>query len=143
MEAKFKFEKLIIWQKAMEYGEKLFELSNSFPKKEVFNLSSQILRTGDSITLNISEGAMLQSTKEFHKFLGYSIRSLVEVVTCLHKAQKRKYIENQSFETLYSEAYSLMNMMVVFKKNTKELNIRYRSKNSGTYKKSPLENENP
>lgn len=44
----FKFEKVIIWQKAMEYGEEIFKLSSKFPKDEVFNLTSQIFR-GQSI----------------------------------------------------------------------------------------------
>ena len=41
---KFKFEKLIIWQKAMDYGESIFRLSYKFPKEEMYNLSSQIRR---------------------------------------------------------------------------------------------------
>jgi four helix bundle protein len=40
----FKFEKLIIWQKAMDFGESIFRLSYKFPKDEIFNLSSQIRR---------------------------------------------------------------------------------------------------
>ena len=36
----FKFEKLIIWQKAMDFGENIFQLSYKFPKDEIFNLSS-------------------------------------------------------------------------------------------------------
>ena len=57
----FKFEKLIIWQKAMDFGEEIQMISDDFPKKEIFNLSSQINRAADSIALNISEGAILQS----------------------------------------------------------------------------------
>jgi hypothetical protein len=38
----FKFEKLIIWQKAMDYGDSIFRLSYKFPKEEVYNHSSQI-----------------------------------------------------------------------------------------------------
>ncbi len=46
---KFKFEKLIIWQKAMDFGEEIDLLKNDFPEKEKFNLSSQIIRAADSI----------------------------------------------------------------------------------------------
>src|SRR5450759_5027472 len=88
---KFKFEKLIIWQKAMEYGERIYRLSYKFPKEETYNLSSQIRRAVDSIALNISEGAIGQSNPEFKKFIGFSIRSLAEVVTCLYKASRRNY----------------------------------------------------
>ncbi|MGV6829345.1 MAG: four helix bundle protein [Flavobacteriales bacterium] len=57
METKFKFEKLIIWQKAMDLGEKLDKLSMVFPKKEIYNLTSQMRRAVDSVALNISEGS--------------------------------------------------------------------------------------
>ena len=93
----FKFEKLIIWQKAMEYGESIYRLSYKFPKEEMYNLSSQIRRAVDSIALNISEGAIGQSNPEFKKFIGFSIRSLAEVVTCLHKASTRNYISAEEF----------------------------------------------
>ena len=116
---KFKFEKLIIWKKAMDYGESIFRLSYKFPKEEIYNLSSQIRRAVDSIALNISEGAIGQSNPEFKKFIGYAIRSLAEVVTCLHKAFRRNYISEEEFNKHYEYAFNLMNMMVAFKEKIK------------------------
>jgi four helix bundle protein len=115
----FKFEKLIIWQKAMDFGETINEIAHKFPKYEIFNLASQIRRAGDSIALNISEGSIGQSNPEFRKFMGYSIRSLAEVVTCLHKAKRRKYITEEEFSSFYEYAFNLMNMSVAFRKNIK------------------------
>ncbi len=115
----FKFEKLIIWQKAMDFGEDVNNLSKKFPKKEMFNLSSQIRRAVDSIALNISEGSIGQSNPEFKKFMGYAIRSLAEVVTCLHKAKRREYMSIDEFEQLYNYAYNLMNIMIAFRNNIK------------------------
>ena len=111
----FKFEKLIIWQKAMDFGENIHRLSHKFPKEEVYNLTSQIRRAVDSIALNISEGSIGQSNPEFKKFMGYSIRSLAEVVTCLHKAKRREYITEDEFNQQYEFAFNLMNMMAAFK----------------------------
>lgn len=119
IESKFKFEKIIVWQKAMDYGESINEMTQLFPKKEIYNLSSQIRRAVDSIALNISEGSTGQTDPEFKKFMGYAIRSLTEVVTCLHKAKRRKYIPTETFNMLYEEAFHLMNMMVAFRKNIK------------------------
>jgi four helix bundle protein len=116
---KLKFENIIIWQKAMEFAEVIFEISSTFPKDELYNLTSQIRRASDSIAINIAEGSIGQSTPEFKKFIGYSIRSLAEVVTCLHKAKNRKYFTERKFNEFYSNAYNLMNMMVAFKKNLK------------------------
>jgi four helix bundle protein len=115
----FKFENLIIWQKAIDFGEVINNLCNKFPPKEIYNLSSQILRAADSIALNISEGSIGQSNPEFKKFIGYSIRSLAEVVTCLHKAKKRGYISENEFTEQYESAFNLMNMMVAFKEKIK------------------------
>ena len=117
MEIGFKFEKLIIWQKAMEMGEEMNNFSNSFPKKEIYNLSSQLRRAADSIALNISEGSIDQSNPEFKKCMGYAIRSQAEVVTCLYKARYRNYISEKEFDNAYRECFNLMNMMVAFKKN--------------------------
>ncbi|MGB6269104.1 MAG: four helix bundle protein [Olleya sp.] len=113
---KFKFEKLIIWQKAMDFGEEINIISDSFPDKERFNLSSQIRRASDSVALNISEGSIGQSNPEQFKFIGYSIRSLAEVVTCLFKAKRRSYITEAYFLKLYNESFNLMNMMTAFRK---------------------------
>ncbi|KAA5825108.1 four helix bundle protein [Algibacter amylolyticus] len=117
--SKFKFEKLLIWQKAMDLGEEINVLIDNFPKKEYYNLSSQLIRAVDSVALNISEGAIGQSNPEQNKFLGYSIRSLAEVVTCLHKAIRRKYISEEQFNKYYNESFHLMNMMIAFKRNLK------------------------
>jgi len=87
-ERKFKFEGLHIWQDAMEL---------------------------DSVALNISEGSIIQSKPEFRKFLGYSAKSLAEVVTCLHKAKRRRYISNGQFQELYSASFKLVNMIIAFR----------------------------
>lgn len=119
MEMRFKFENQIIWQRAMDFGEDITKIAFTFPKEELYNLSSQIRRAVDSIALNISEGSIVQSAPEFKKFMGYSIRSLAEVVTCLHKAKRRVYISEVEFQTQYEYAYNLMNMMVSFREKLK------------------------
>ena len=112
---KFKFEKLIIWQDAMSVGEEMNLLAETFPKREIYNLSSQLRRAADSIALNISEGSIVQSKPEFRKFMGYAIRSLAEVVTCLHKARNREYVNHNEFDRHYNNFYKLMNMMIAFR----------------------------
>ena len=115
----FKFEKLNIWKLAMDFGEEINDLTASFPDKEKFNLSYQILRAGDSIALNIAEGSIGQSNPELRKFIGYSIRSLAEVVTCLYKAKRRNYITDKKFKEYYDKSFQIMNMMVAFRKSVK------------------------
>lgn len=115
----FKFEKLKIWQMAMDFGEVINQMIKRFPKEEMYNLSSQIMRAADSVALNISEGSICQSNPEFRRFLGYSVRLLAEVVTCLHKSMRRKYISEEEFNTHYEFAFNLMNMMVAFRSRLK------------------------
>ncbi|WP_026703468.1 four helix bundle protein [Flavobacterium soli] len=115
----FKFEKLIIWQKAMDFGEEIHRLSMTFPKNEIYNLCSQIVRASDSVALNISEGSIEQSKAEFGRFLGYSIRSIAEVVTCLYKAKRRGYMTEDVFNKLYNDSFNLMNMTIAFKSQLK------------------------
>lgn len=115
----FKFEKLRVWQIAIEFGEQIYQSSLSFPEHEKFNLTSQIRRAVDSVALNISEGAIGQSNAEFSKFLGYAIRSLAEVVTCLYKAKLRNYLDEQSFREHYDSAFNLMNQIAALRNSLK------------------------
>ena len=115
----FKFEKLVIWQRAMELGEEVNLLAREFPKEELYNLSSQIRRAVDSIALNIAEGSIGQSDPEQRRFISYALRSLAEVITCLYKAKRRKYISEENYVKLYADAFSLMNMIIAFQKNIK------------------------
>jgi four helix bundle protein len=103
----------------MDFAEDIFSLSNHFPKTEIYNLTSQILRASDSIALNISKGATNQRDPEFRRFLTYFIRSNAEVVTCLHKANRRKYISSEEFENNYEKAFNLMNMLIALKNKLK------------------------
>ena len=57
----FKFEKLEVWQKAIDFGMEIHCLTRMFPKEELYILTSQIKRAGDSIALNIAEGSTGQS----------------------------------------------------------------------------------
>jgi len=91
----FKFEQLRVWQVALAFGEKINVIADGFPGKELFNLSSQRRRAADSIGLNIAEGSTGQSNAEQKRFLIFAIRSTLEVVACLIKANLRSYIDKK------------------------------------------------
>lgn len=98
----FKFERLEVWQIAVELSSEIGRLTESFPKKELYILTPQIMRAADSIALNIAEGSTGQTDPEFKKFLGYAIRSGIEVISCLYVGRKRKIIDEVDFARLYS-----------------------------------------
>jgi len=97
----FKFEKLIVWQKAADLSDYVNQLTKSFPKEELFVLTSQIKRAADSVSLNIAEGSTGQSNAEFARFLGIALRSDIEVVGCIYLAKRRGYINDESFDFIY------------------------------------------
>ncbi|MEO1653478.1 MAG: four helix bundle protein, partial [Bacteroidota bacterium] len=70
-----------VWNKAVEYTLEIHQLTRSFPKEELYILTSQIKRAADSIALNIAEGSTGQSNAEFARSLGIAVRSTIEVVT--------------------------------------------------------------
>jgi four helix bundle protein len=104
----FKFEQLIVWQLSVELSEKVNQLCKTFPKDELYVLVSQMKRAADSVSLNIAEGSTGQSNEEFKRFLGYSIRSGIEVVGCLYLAKRRNYIAEEAFKDLYDFLDSLI-----------------------------------
>ena len=104
----FKFEKLKIWEKAVDLSGEISDLTKSFPKDELYVLTSQIKRAADSIALNIAEGSTGQTNPEFSKFLGYSLRSSIEVVGCLYLARKRNLIHDTEFDKLYEKLTELV-----------------------------------
>lgn len=86
----FKFEDLLVWQKALDLVEQINSLTKSFPKDQIYVLTSQIKRAADSVVLNIAERSTGQSKAVFKVFLSYSLRSAIEVVSCLFIAKKKK-----------------------------------------------------
>jgi four helix bundle protein len=115
----FKFEKLIVWQKAVDVSFNIDKLTKTFPKDELFILSAQIKRAADSISLNIAEGSTGQSNAEFNKFLGYALRSNIEVVGCLYLAQKRNLIQPDDFTKLYQQCEEILVMLNSLRKTLK------------------------
>ena len=74
----FKFEKLIVWQKAVELSDVVNQLTKQFPRDELYILTSQIKRAADSVSLNIVEGSTGLTNAEFKRFLQIANRSALE-----------------------------------------------------------------
>jgi len=107
----FKFEKLIVWQKSVDLSAEVHELTRTFPKEELFILTSQTKRAADSVSLNIAEGSTGQSNPEFKKFLGYSLRSSIEVVGCLYLGRRRGLINQPDFDKIYKQCEEILVMI--------------------------------
>lgn len=106
----FNFEKLFVYQKALDYIDSVYLMTNKFPKEEVYCLSSQFNRAANSIALNLGEGSG-GTTNEFKNFIRISFRSVNECVVCTTIAKRRNYLstdqENSSRKSLMEIAKML------------------------------------
>jgi four helix bundle protein len=107
----FKFEKLKVWQLSLELTDEVDLLAQSFPKHELYSLSSQIRRAANSVSLNIVEGSTGLSNTEFKRFLLIANRSALEVVGCLYLARRRGYVDESKFTHLYNSIENLVKMV--------------------------------
>ena len=93
----YQFEKLQVWQKAMQLCEVIYEKSRNFPKEEIYGLTSQFRRAVTSIPLNIAEGYACRTKKEFVKFLTIALRSQYETITILKLVYRLKFISKSDY----------------------------------------------
>lgn len=115
----FRFENLEIWKLAIEYGNKIYDLADSLPQKELFGLGSQFRRSAVSQSNNIAEGSGSNSIKDFKNYLDIAIKSTLEIVSMLFFAERRNYITESQRLELYEEAEKLVRKIRAFKKSLK------------------------
>ena len=72
----FRFEKLDVWQKAVNFANDVYEVTRTFPSEERFGLTSQIRRASVSISSNIAEGSGRSSNKDFARFVEIAYSSV-------------------------------------------------------------------
>ena len=82
------YRQLEVWQMAMALAEKCYLVTKTFPKEELFGLTSQIRRAAASVPANIAEGQGREHTKEFLNHLSIARGSLLEVETHLMLSQR-------------------------------------------------------
>ena len=112
-----KFRELQVYQKGMMFDHHIRAVTKTFPKEELFVLSSQTRRAADSIILNIAKGAGNNSKQEFRKFLVYAIRSGYECIACLDIALREMFIDEDTFKKLFNELDQIIAMLNGFHKS--------------------------
>lgn len=86
------YTELIVWQKAMDLVEDVYKVSKSFPREEIYGLTSQIRRAAVSIPSNIAEGQGRRTTADFLRHLSIAYGSLREVETQTLIAVRLRYL---------------------------------------------------
>lgn len=113
------FRDLLVWQKSMVFVTEIYNVSKSFPKEEIFGLTSQLRRSAVSIPSNISEGYGREGVKDYLRFLNISIASLFELQTQIEIAFNLNYIEKDKFEILYELSREIERMLSSFIRSVK------------------------
>ncbi|GAK77117.1 four helix bundle protein [Nonlabens sp. Asnod3-H03] len=106
----FKFEDLLVYQKAMSFGEEVDQLVINFPQRELYALSSQFRRAADSIALNIAEGYP-GSDAQFVKHINHALHSSNECVSANEKALMREYISYEQREEIRKQITTIQKML--------------------------------
>ena len=81
----FNFEKLEVWQKAIDFGDLIYLETRRFPSDERFGLTNQLRRAATSVSSNIAEGSSRSSKNEFARFTeiaAFAVRSRIAIVHC-------------------------------------------------------------
>jgi four helix bundle protein len=102
------FQKLRVWQDAIEYYKLTYNLFRHFPF-ELKRVASQAIASSDSVHRNISEGYCRRSIHEYIKFLYIALGSLGESVSGIHAYRASGQITEEDFQKLDSIAYKLEN----------------------------------
>ena len=100
----FPFEKLDIWQLAINLADFIFNLLESFPPNKYLRIISQMESAVSSVAQNIAEGKGRQYKKEFIQFLYISEGSLFEVLTLAEIMRRRKLIEEKDMMNIRQQA---------------------------------------
>ena len=107
----FNFEKLEVWQKAIQFADVVYRLTKAFPDDERFGLTSQMRRAAVSISSNIAEGTSRHSRDDYARFLEIASGSLFEVVLQSFISRNLGLLNEHDFRALYSAAEEQSRML--------------------------------
>ena len=94
------YKDLKVWQKGIEIADKIYSVTEKFPKSELYSLTSQMRKASISIPSNIAEGFARNHSKEYKQFLYVSLGSCAELDTQLIIANRRKYLTKKELEEI-------------------------------------------
>ena len=97
----FSFEQVIAWQKAHIFTVMVYQMTRTFPKEELFGLTSQFRRAAISIEANIAEGYKKLSKADKLRFLNISEGSLAECRNYIILSKDLAFIDEAQYTQLY------------------------------------------
>ncbi|HXB13165.1 MAG TPA: four helix bundle protein [Bacteroidia bacterium] len=105
------YRDLIVWQKSMSLNLMIYKHTTSFPKEEMYGLTSQMRRAAVSVSANIAEGQARNSTGEFIQFLGIAKGSLAGLETLIILSRNLEYMSEENSVSLLSLSAEINKML--------------------------------
>ena len=113
----FNFEKLEVWQEAINFADLVYDVTRAFPEAERFGLTNQMRRAAVSISSNLAEGSSRSSRLDFARFVEIATGSLFEVVSQATISQRQGLLPKADFDRLYSACEKQSKMLSGLRKS--------------------------
>ncbi len=97
----FNFEKLDVWQKAIDFADLVYNYTRNFPAGERFGLTNQMRRAAVSISSNIAEETSRMSQSDFRRLVEIATGSVFEVISQAFVGRRQGFLADEAFATLY------------------------------------------
>lgn len=109
------YKELVVWQRSIELVVTIYELTEKFPKEELYGLISQIRRSAVSIPSNIAEGRYRGTKNDYLHFLKIAYGSGAELETQLEiskRLSKTRLLNYNKVDSLLDETMRMLNVMI-------------------------------
>ena len=110
-EAYFDFERLKVYQLALEFCDLVFEICKKFGNQYKSSIADQLQRASLSITTNLAEGCGKKSRREKIKYFSYALDSAKECIPCLSVAYSQKQMSDEDNEKTRDSCTSICRML--------------------------------
>ncbi|MDQ6985292.1 MAG: four helix bundle protein [Candidatus Dojkabacteria bacterium] len=110
------FKKLKVWELAHELTLELYKMTDTFPKKEEYRITSQLIRAMTSVPTNIAEGCGHESKAEFKRYLSIAIASITETEYLIILARDRGYMPINEYNKINEKLILIRKMLITFKR---------------------------
>ena len=111
---------LQVWRKSINFVKEIYLITRTFPKEEMFGLTSQIRRAAASIPSNIAEGNGRGSKKDLIRFLYIAIGSASEIETQLIICHEIGFLNGSDFDRLINMIHEIIRMATALVNNKKK-----------------------
>lgn len=114
------YRKIQAWQKSHELAKQIYKLTETFPSKEIYGLTSQLRRAAVSIPTNIAEGYGRSTDSDIARFIDISLGSVNEVEYLLFLSVELRYAIQTKVADLQERIIEIRKMLTAFAKTLRK-----------------------